>query len=95
MSLSYKTQIYIVVLILVIWFVVIPLIRYLVTKLCATCDPLRFNLQHVMIIGGSDGLGKELVREVFLKGAFVTIIGRDQSKMQAILDELDPKNPKS
>jgi short-subunit dehydrogenase len=48
-----------------------------------------------MIIGGSDGLGKELVREVFLKGAFVTIIGRDQSKMQAILDELDPKNPKS
>ena len=48
-----------------------------------------------MIIGGSDGLGKELVKEVFLKGAFVTIVGRDQNKMQAIIDELDPKNDKS
>ena len=44
MGLSYKTQIYFVLLILLIWFVVIPLFRYLLAKLFATCDPLRFSL---------------------------------------------------
>ena len=53
------------------------------------CDPVRFSLQHVMIIGGSDGLGKELVREVFMKGALITMIGRDEEQLKAIRDELD------
>jgi short-subunit dehydrogenase len=50
---------------------------------------LKFELQHVMIVGASDGLGKELVREVFMKGALVTMIGRDEKKMKEIRDELD------
>ena len=49
-------------------------------------------MQHVIIIGGSDGLGKELVKEVFMKGALVTIIGRDENKMKDIINELDNKN---
>lgn len=54
-------------------------------------DPIRFELQHVMIVGGSDGLGKELVREVFKKGALVTIVGRNEKEMQEIINELNPE----
>ena len=42
-----------------------------------------------MIVGGSDGLGKAIVKEVFLKGALVTIVGRDEAKMMEIRTELD------
>lgn len=42
-----------------------------------------------MIVGGSDGLGIEIVREVFKKGALITIIGRDKGKLLAIKEELD------
>ena len=46
-------------------------------------------MQHVMIVGASDGLGKAIVKEVFLKGALVTMIGRDEAKLRSIRDELD------
>ena len=59
-------------------FIVIPLVRYLCNRIIAFFDPVRFSYQHVLIIGGSDGLGRELVREVFMKGALVTIIGRNE-----------------
>ena len=90
MALSLKTQIYIVLVIFLIIFVIVPLIKYLISKAYATIDPIKFELQHVMIVGASDGLGKELVREVFMKGALVTMIGRDEKKMKEIRDELDP-----
>lgn len=77
MALSFKTQIYIVLVLFGIIFLVIPLIRYLTAKAYATIDPIKFELQHVMIVGASDGLGKELVRQVFEKGALVTMVGRD------------------
>jgi len=64
-GLSYQTQIYIVLFSLAICLIVYPLIRYMIAKIQTTLEPLRFELQHVMIVGGSDGLGKELVRELF------------------------------
>jgi len=88
-TLSYKTQIYLVLLLLLLYYVVIPLIRYCGKRIATSLDPMRFNLQHVMIVGGSDGLGKALVKEVFLKGALVTIVGRDENKMMEIRKELD------
>jgi len=81
MNLSVKTQIYFVLLLLGLYYVVIPLIRYLYMLVINYIDPIRFNLQHVMIVGGSDGLGKAIVREVFMKGALVTIVGRNETKM--------------
>ena len=89
MRLSTKNQILIVTACLVTWFIVYPFLRYLFNKFCTMCDPVRFSLQHVMIIGGSDGLGKELVREAFMKGALITMIGRDEDQLKAIRDELD------
>lgn len=91
-GLSFKIQFYLIILFLLTVFVVIPVIQHLFRKIWTFFDPIRFNMQHVLIIGGSDGLGKELVKEVFMKGALVTIIGRDEEKMKAILEELDYKN---
>jgi len=75
---SVKNQIFIALSIFFILFIMIPTVRYIFNKICTFFDPVRFSFQHVMIIGGSDGLGKELVREVFMKGALVTIIGRSE-----------------
>ena len=58
------------------------IIKYIVYKLKATFKPIRFNMEHVMVVGGSDGLGKEIVKEVFMKGAHVSIVGRDEDKMK-------------
>ncbi len=51
-------------MIILIW-VVKPMLEYVYNKLMAYYDPLCFNLKHVMIIGGSDGLGKALAKEFF------------------------------
>ena len=63
-------------------FIVVPTFRYVKAKLWVYIDPIKFNLSHVMIIGGSDGLGKELAKEVFRRGALVTIIGRNEDKLR-------------
>lgn len=81
MSLSRKTLVYLAILVCVIYWIVIPVIIWLYNRISKACDPIRFNLQHVMIVGGSDGLGKEIVREVFKKGALVTIVGRSEAKL--------------
>jgi 5,10-methylene-tetrahydrofolate dehydrogenase/methenyl tetrahydrofolate cyclohydrolase len=81
--------VYLTIIVILTIFVVIPSIKYFYARAWHYFDPLRFNMQHVIIIGGSDGLGKELVKEVFMKGALVTIIGRDENKMKTILEELD------
>ena len=78
-----------VLAIFVLLFLIIPLFKYFLYKILTFFEPLRFNMQHVMIIGGSDGLGKEIVREIFMKGALITIVGRDPKKMNDIIDELD------
>jgi FlaA1/EpsC-like NDP-sugar epimerase len=88
-SLSVKAWVYIVIIGLLVWFVILPLLRYCVSKIKTTFEPIRFNMQHVMIVGASDGLGKAIVKEVFLKGALVTMIGRDEAKLRSIRDELD------
>lgn len=45
----------------------------------------------MVVVGGSDGLGAEIVREVFRKGALITIVGRDEGKLKDLRDELDNK----
>ena len=75
MGLSLKTQIYMTIFFIVLVFVVKPMIEYMYSKLYAYRYPLCFNLKHVLIIGGSDGLGKALAKEFFMKGALITLVG--------------------
>mmetsp|Transcript_13645 Transcript_13645/g.21364 ORF Transcript_13645/g.21364 Transcript_13645/m.21364 type:complete len:187 (+) Transcript_13645:26-586(+) len=80
-GLSIKTQLYILGFILIIVFVVVPLIVYCCKKIRTAFNPIHFDIDHVLVIGGSNGLGKEIVREVFKKGALVSIIGRDEKQL--------------
>lgn len=88
-SLKLRTKLYIFIVSFTIVYLVVSFLKYCLKKIRASFNPIRFNLKHVMVIGGSDGLGKEIVREVFMKGALVSIVGRDERKMKEIRDQLD------
>lgn len=44
--------------------------------------------KHVVVTGGSSGIGKAAAEEAARLGAHVTIIGRDVSKLNSALDEI-------
>ena len=66
-----------------------PYLSYLLKLLNAFCKPTNFAYQHVVITGGATGLGKALVQGVFTKGAIVTMVGKDEDKLEQLRNELD------
>jgi hypothetical protein len=58
-----------------------PLIVYIVKSIKAICHPIMFPYKHVVITGCGTGLGKALVQEIYMKGAYITMIGRDKDKL--------------
>lgn len=48
--------------------------------------PLRLAGKHVLITGGTSGLGAELAKECYYRGAFVTLIARDKDTLFEILN---------
>ena len=48
-----------------------------------------FSYQHVVITGGGTGLGKTLVQGIFTRGAIVTMVGKDEHKLEQLARELD------
>jgi short-subunit dehydrogenase len=57
----------------------------------AVCHPITFPYKHVLITGAGSGLGKALVQDIFLKGAYLTIIGRDREKLLKLAESVDVK----
>jgi 3-dehydrosphinganine reductase len=64
---------------------------------CAAIDLIRrlfflkrtsFRGRHVLVTGGSQGIGKELARALLARGARVTLLARTESKLSAASDEL-------
>eukprot|EP00177_Eucheuma_denticulatum_P005712 GFKZ01010409.1.p1 GENE.GFKZ01010409.1~~GFKZ01010409.1.p1 ORF type:complete len:350 (+),score=49.49 GFKZ01010409.1:73-1122(+) len=47
--------------------------------------------KHVVITGGSSGIGKELARVLVAAGASVTLVARNEPKLKAAVAELAPK----
>jgi NADP-dependent 3-hydroxy acid dehydrogenase YdfG len=47
----------------------------------AVCHPITFPYKHVLITGCGSGLGKALVQEIFMKGAYITMIGRNEEQL--------------
>ena len=43
---------------------------------------------HVLVTGGSSGIGKEVAREALKLGAKVTIVARDVKKLESALNDL-------
>jgi NAD(P)-dependent dehydrogenase (short-subunit alcohol dehydrogenase family) len=48
-----------------------------------------FSGRNAIVVGGSGGIGAELSLELSRRGAFVTIQGRNEKKVEAILKKID------
>jgi 3-dehydrosphinganine reductase len=55
--------------------------------------PTMFNGKHVVITGGSSGLGLELARRLVDQGARVTLMARNQAKLDQAVAELVRRRP--
>lgn len=54
-----------------------------------------FNNKTAIITGGSSGIGKEVAKQLFEQGANIIINGRNESKLQEAINEIDPKGDNS
>lgn len=50
----------------------------------------NLNGKHVVITGGSSGIGKAAAVEALRNGANVTIIGRDENKLKSTVEQITP-----
>lgn len=49
-----------------------------------------YSGKHVLITGGSSGIGKELARILLQAGAYVTLVARNRTKLEEAAKELEP-----
>lgn len=69
---------------LAIFTVILLLIKYITRK------PLKsVKNKHIVITGGSSGIGKSLAILLARRGAHVTILARNQQKLKVALDEIE------
>ena len=40
-----------------------------------------FNYKHILVTGWGSGLGKALVADRYMKGAYITMVGRNSEKL--------------
>ena len=55
---------------------------------------LLYN-KRAVVCGGSDGIGKSCAQLLAKNGASITIIARNEAKIQSVIDELDKSNDQS
>lgn len=46
-----------------------------------------FDNKVVVITGGNSGIGKAIAKSFYVQGAKVVISGRDQSKLESVVEE--------
>jgi len=84
-----STKLLIVISIIVLYGILIPLIASGIRWIRAIFHPITFPYKHVLITGCHSGLGKSLVQEIFMKGAYITMIGREPDKMMKLAESVD------
>jgi short-subunit dehydrogenase len=50
---------------------------------------MQISGTHVVVTGGSHGIGIELAREFASRGARVTVVGRDSARLEAVAADID------
>lgn len=69
--------------------IVYPVLTYFIKYIRAIANPITFPYKHVLITGCGTGLGKALVQEIYMKGAYITMIGRDKDKLLKVAQSVD------
>ncbi|XP_044282618.1 3-ketodihydrosphingosine reductase [Varanus komodoensis] len=64
------------------------LLLYLVSPVTSP-KPLSLSGAHVVVTGGSSGIGKSIAIECFKQGAFITIIARNENRLMETKKEIE------
>ncbi len=72
-----STKLYTISFLFFLFGILLPIVETAVRWLRALCHPITFPYKHVLILGGDGGLGRALVQEMFMKGAYITMVGRN------------------
>ncbi|KAM8967702.1 3-ketodihydrosphingosine reductase [Pelodytes ibericus] len=70
------------------FIVAFVLLLYMVSPLISP-KPLKLAGAHVVVTGGSSGIGKCIAIECFQQGAFITLVARDESKLLQAKKEIE------
>lgn len=84
LAIPIKTQFFIMVTTFFTLFVVVPLFFYLFRGVKAYATPIMFSYKHVLITGCGTGLGRALVQELYMRGAYITMVGREEEKLKQL-----------
>ncbi|RVE61920.1 hypothetical protein OJAV_G00175320 [Oryzias javanicus] len=79
---------FIMLLIVVAFIVAFVLLLYMISPLISP-KPLKLNGAHVVVTGGSGGIGKSIAIECFRQGAFITLVARDEDKLLKAKKEVE------
>uniref|UniRef100_A0A3P9HSK2 3-dehydrosphinganine reductase n=1 Tax=Oryzias latipes TaxID=8090 RepID=A0A3P9HSK2_ORYLA len=75
-------------LIVVAFIVAFVLLLYMISPLISP-KPLKLNGAHVVVTGGSGGIGKCIAIECYRQGAFITLVARDEDKLLRAKKEVE------
>lgn len=75
-------------LVVLAFIVAFILLLYMVSPLISP-KPLKLAGAHVMVTGGSSGIGKCLAIECYKQGAFITLVARNEDKLLQAKKEIE------
>uniref|UniRef100_A0A8C6UMF1 3-dehydrosphinganine reductase n=1 Tax=Neogobius melanostomus TaxID=47308 RepID=A0A8C6UMF1_9GOBI len=75
-------------LVVVAFIVAFVLLLYMISPLISP-KPLKLNGAHVVVTGGSSGIGKAIAMECYRQGAFITLVARDEAKLLQAKKEVE------
>ncbi|XP_012672978.1 3-ketodihydrosphingosine reductase [Clupea harengus] len=79
---------FIMLLVVAAFIVAFVLLLYMISPLISP-KPLKLNGAHVVVTGGSSGIGKCIAIECYKHGAFITLVARDESKLLQAKKEIE------
>ncbi|XP_067914983.1 3-dehydrosphinganine reductase [Heterodontus francisci] len=85
---GWRPLLFIMLLVVGAFIVAFVLLLYMVSPLISP-KPLKLNGSHVVVTGGSSGIGKCIAIECFKHGAFITLVARDEGKLLRAKKEIE------
>ncbi|KAB5579726.1 hypothetical protein PHYPO_G00198300 [Pangasianodon hypophthalmus] len=85
---SFLPFIMMMILVLAAFMVAFVLFLYMISPLISP-KPLKLNGAHVVVTGGSSGIGKSIAMECYKQGAFITLVARDEGKLVQAKKEVE------
>ncbi|XP_026052401.1 3-ketodihydrosphingosine reductase-like isoform X2 [Carassius auratus] len=79
---------FVMLLVVAAFIVAFVLLLYMISPLISP-KPLKLNGAHVVVTGGSSGIGKSIAMECYKHGAFLTLVARDEHKLVQAKKEVE------